>query len=78
MEIKEIEKIAGVPTYTNNRTEIIFKNGNKLVGYFEASEKTLKDQNKWAFVPIQQENNQQNKVILDGQDFQSITIYQLK
>ena len=74
MTKEEISKFALTPTFTNNRTEIIFKNGTSVLGFFENNQIGSENyqNNKWNFnITGVHENHGLNE--FDGNDFEKIS-----
>ena len=74
MTKEEIAKFAYGVTLAPYKTEITFKNGSKIYGYFEGNvvESKLYFKNKWKFVIVPQDNNEKKQKIFEGDKFHSI------
>lgn len=78
MTKEKIQPIAHTITNTYQRTVVTFKNGNKLIGYFERNSETyLNNENKWNFVKTPKENSLEVELI-NGDEIliiETITLY---
>ena len=79
MTKEEILPFAEEVTRTNQRTIITYHNGTRLVGFFEGNPKSeLRDKNQWNFIVFPVVDGILKTSTLNGEDFKSIEIIELK
>ncbi len=75
MTKEQISMYAIGVTTIHQRTILKFKDGRKIVGFFETNaQRSLADKNKWNFVELQQEQNNNKSTIINGDDIETIEI----
>ena len=77
MTAQEVKAYADQITHINNRSEIRFKSGHTIEGYFNDNhDENLKNNNQWNFVVLPQEKPELKVTTLfNGDEFESIDIY---
>lgn len=76
MTVEEVAYYADKVTISLQKTIVSLKDGNKLYGYFDFNPAGTSERksNNWNFMITPKDSKKDNKVILNGEDIESIEI----